>query len=1330
MTEDIINQLKRGVDREDAISINEFPIKSLSLSKKAINSTKIDIKNGSKSMTSGPIEVMYNIETKQLLVTDGYHRVVESILNKKKAVPIKIWSTTYSDYHANIPKEDLFESKSNKEIFGLGSVDSQGVVTFKKFPADYLATMTHQSAGLPPSRDRFRYDDGWVEWTDKPESDVMRAVENYLLKRNLPFEKHSSYWGTGDYIDESKTFSDDSRFGLGAIDSNGHINFKEHRRDIFSSQTHGNLNPYGRWRFRYNGGEIDWTDSPGKEQEDIVLNYFSKKGWPITDQYYVYSDDYDIDESIQTTTSNKFVPPTEKENREGKFWWMSPEGKFYNVSNNSHIHWARRYLVNDLHMSPEDVDAWTKGIYNNGTINTSTKNESPYYTLLNMGWLRIGIYEDWLGDGDKERIIEYDYKRNENPPPSIIKKIKDFAMEKGIKWMKRDRANRLTPVNEDYRKDFSSDDYSAKNDEYFKIGQEDEEVTKNSFCWIWSRADQGLRVKQGGTHGMNFSHEIASNTFKGWYDPEKKAISVVFPPQELRKLGDRKPTIDDIPNVVYRKLESRFGQGNKLVVFESTIKKSQLKKIVKEIVSIVKESNGRPYGGWLDLNLKFQEVKFQEHMDWGVSYLRSHNLTSNGSIYDTLYKMGFIRIMFDGTIMYINYGQNCSPPQPFPIPRKIKELKNLAIEYGCESIWDSNNKRITDDLLQETPLLEEAFSRAYTYNSQIHRWWIDPTGKEHDVSRMGHSIWGADYIERKYGPNHEYSKYVNSKDKNIAYNAPYNVLFNLGWTRAIFDGEFLYEYYIKGKPAPLPQNIKSKIISMAKEFDADYIRRDGFSTSSNEPINEHVNKLKTLYVGYVLPDENFKVVGYDAYHMDGHYEINAEYPELCGVKKLAWRYRKDLNSVYWWNQIPDGDSVDSLNYWIKKNTGKTNPQHNRLLPYADDSFKISHEVDEQMFPKEFDRHKLGSCMAAAELATKYLLKKGIKNFKIVEGWVSLSPDLADDESAWETHTWIEFENGKKFDPTRKQWRTWGYDPDGVEIQKTGKKYSPDEYLDTCEWEPSDWKRFKKNINEGLITGRAIVGIIDSNDSVKSAVCKNHDTFHRDFGWENSPVKWAFWNDERQVVSWWYEPNEEQKMLVENYLFKKFSLEIKGHISAIDRTKSYGKSILAENMSYEDLLKLTTDDRKEKASNVNVRSLPVSMDENQEQWNFRYKSSPQTTVTDKPFKGSITFLKGEVDSKDKAAKLECKVDCECPDFMYRFAYNDAAQGASQVGSDSLSGCINRKPQPAYDYGEGLCKHLTALGRFLNTKISATKKSNLFEAVGEVAKQGPFNVTYYD
>jgi hypothetical protein len=123
--------------------------------------------------------------------------------------------------------------------------------------------------------------------------------------------------------------------------------------------------------------------------------------------------------------------------------------------------------------------------------------------------------------------------------------------------------------------------------------------------------------------------------------------------------------------------------------------------------------------------------------------------------------------------------------------------------------------------------------------------------------------------------------------------------------------------------------------------------------------------------------------------------------------------------------------------------------------------KLKLLLKESMFPKEFDRHAVGSCMSAAELATKYLLQKGIKNFKIVEGWVSLYPDQ--EEEYWEAHTWIKFNNGRIFDPTKKQWLNFTGDDKNPEIsiEKIRTEYEPEDYLDVCDWDPSPWENFKK-----------------------------------------------------------------------------------------------------------------------------------------------------------------------------------------------------------------------------------------------------------------------------
>lgn len=231
------------------------------------------------------------------------------------------------------------------------------------------------------------------------------------------------------------------------------------------------------------------------------------------------------------------------------------------------------------------------------------------------------------------------------------------------------------------------------------------------------------------------------------------------------------------------------------------------------------------------------------------------------------------------------------------------------------------------------------------------------------------------------------------------------------------------------------------------------------------------------------------------------------------------------------------------------------------------------------------------------------------------------------------------------------------------------------------------------------------------------------------------LKWVrtFFLSHDKILYFVYQDNKPNPKVMSTlkYMAKQLNARLIDHTIdqsiAIAEEKSQS---LDETMTYKELMALTTDDRKKKASDVRVRSIPVSIEEGQEQWNFRYKSSPTTTVTDKPFEGHITFLKGEVESDDDATDLDCKVDCGCPDFMYRFAYNDTQKDASVVGPDSLSGCINRRPKPAYDYGEGLCKHLAALSRYLKTKISATRRSNLFEALHDVAGQGPFNITYYD
>jgi hypothetical protein len=555
--------------------------------------------------------------------------------------------------------------------------------------------------------------------------------------------------------------------------------------------------------------------------------------------------------------------------------------------------------------------------------------------------------------------------------------------------------------------DKQSDDEKTKNAElYFSIGQEGpNSVTDKNYCWIWD--GNNVISKMGATHGLNFSHQVANRNFKGWYDAAKNIISVVFPEHELRKLGNRRPTEDDIPQYLYQKLISQFGKRKpRIVVFESKnyccISKNQLKVILKEITKhVLKEDEDSEKHNeffWMTPSLTFQKVPFEGHWDWAAHYLRSIgrpiNFTENS--YDKMYNLGFVRVSKIGYLGAKILAYNYKKESPLS-PQRTKTLRDFAIEHGCDILRD-------DTLGKSEELFEE-----YEIPYRPYGGWLDSDLKFHKVDFEGHRSWALSYLEHHHPEERKLRMGETTNDK----------MYRLGFIRVVIDGDNVFYQYKKENP-PEPRKVKA-------------------------------------------------------------------------IKDLAIEYQ---------------------------------------------------------------------CKS-------------------------------------------------------------------VEDSETGKI---------------------------------------------------------------------------------------EDLLQEIKLHPPITIIVNESIN--------------ETMTYKELLGLTTDDRKERASNVNVRSIPVSVEEGQEQWNFRYKSSPQTTITDEPFEGHILFLKGEVEQGNNAMDLECKVDCGCPDFMYRFAYNDTQKGASDVGPDSLSGCANRRPKPAYDYGEGLCKHLAALSRYLRTKISATKKSNLFEAVSDVAKQGPFNVTYYD
>jgi len=595
-------------------------------------------------------------------------------------------------------------------------------------------------------------------------------------------------------------------------------------------------------------------------------------------------------------------------------------------------------------------------------------------------------------------------------------------------------------MNESYNDTLSDDEKYNLEISYFDIGQDDENVD-NSYCWIWSRADQGLRIKKGGTHGVNFGHEIAGNTFKGWYDPQKKKISVVFPDSELRKLGDKRPTVDDIPTLVYDKLISKFGRRNELVVFESMIKKSQLKSIVKEIVSILKES-------------------------------------------PVIHKVD--KDVFAGD----------------------KPLRDLKVDDVQENIVFIRENR-------KNSFVREGFTLVYFMDS----------------------------VESAIGISHGKIPYL-----------------------MIPRGTF----YSGGSPIT-----------------------DVWKTKFQRPGTEHI-------LGLVECNTMDDIIYIDMISVRPGYQRN----------KIATKLLQSIK-----NKFPN-----------------------------------------------------------AKIQTSSKTEKGKKFFKASN---------IDESKLNENFQYLKF---------------WWMDP-------TSKLHSVS-YQHHRDWAEEYLK--KLGYSDSVIYNSRIYLIMYRLGFVR--VVKQSD----------GPYT---------ILSYEYEkgnpPNFKKIKELHDLAIEEGCTHFTDDVT---RKETELRESLNENMTYQDLLDLTTPERKERAKTARVRSLPISTDGDNERWNFRYKCYPGVTNT--PFKGSITFLKGEFEEGDDATKLECKVDCGCQDFRYRFAYNDTEDGASQIGDKSLNKCINRRPQPAYNYGKGLCKHLTALQRYLTTTVSSMGRSNLFESIGEIAKRGPFNIEYYD
>ena len=155
-----------------------------------------------------------------------------------------------------------------------------------------------------------------------------------------------------------------------------------------------------------------------------------------------------------------------------------------------------------------------------------------------------------------------------------------------------------------------------------------------------------------------------------------------------------------------------------------------------------------------------------------------------------------------------------------------------------------------------------------------------------------------------------------------------------------------------------------------------------------------------------------------------------------------------------------------------------------------------------------------------------------------------------------------------------------------------------------------------------------------------------------------------------------------------------------------------KELLLTEITFKELFDGSDPERKDRAKgDVNARSTRVITMDEDEAWTFNYKSNPSTTGD--RWHGYVRFLKESAIGENKSMDdIDCKIECDCPDFRYRYRYNDAAIGASDNNDNpdfkrTRDDYNKQKPRMPGNNKVGMCKHLCALADFLKTKIDPTE-----------------------
>ena len=144
--------------------------------------------------------------------------------------------------------------------------------------------------------------------------------------------------------------------------------------------------------------------------------------------------------------------------------------------------------------------------------------------------------------------------------------------------------------------------------------------------------------------------------------------------------------------------------------------------------------------------------------------------------------------------------------------------------------------------------------------------------------------------------------------------------------------------------------------------------------------------------------------------------------------------------------------------------------------------------------------------------------------------------------------------------------------------------------------------------------------------------------------------------------------------------------------------------LDERLSFDTLFRAS--DPKRVARSFSVRGPPLEIDSYQDAvyYIFNFKASPSTTGL--RHRGYVKFFKPKSGRQTPLQHVDCLVDCECPDYRYRWAWANKQRQSGVVGPQSLNQAWNKAPRKTNPKGKpGLCKHILAAREYIYGLLSS-------------------------